>query len=216
VNPRCVIFDFDGTIADTIEQALIILNQLSQEYDFKPLENHEISGAKNMTAGQFVKHLKIPRMKVPRILAEGKRRLAARVSDIEPIQGMDVLIRNARSRHEILGILTSNSVENVNAFLDLKGLNCFDFISTIPKLSGKAKNLKAIMRTHSLEPRECLFIGDEIRDVKAARKAGVPIIAVTWGFNSEKALYAAGPDHVTSRPEELDAILEGLRNGTSV
>lgn len=210
MKPRCVVFDFDGTLADTIEQALIILNQLSEEYDFRPLGNDEIHGAKDMTAAQFVKHLKIPRMKVPRILSEGKKRLSARVHEIQTIPGMDILISNVRSRHEILGILTSNSAENVQNFLKLRNLNCFDFISTIPKLSGKAKNLKAIMRTHSLEPEDIIYIGDEIRDIKASKKAGVPVIGVTWGFNSEQALREAKPDYLVRTPLELDTILESL------
>jgi HAD superfamily hydrolase (TIGR01549 family) len=210
VKPRCVVFDFDGTLADTIEQALIILNQLSEEYDFKQLGHEEIHGAKDMTASQFVKHLKIPRMKVPRILKEGKKRLASRVQEIQPIHGMDILIRNVRSRHDILGILTSNSSENVQNFLRLRQLDCFDFISTIPKLSGKAKNLKAIMRTHSLTEDDIIYVGDEIRDIKASKKAGVPVIGVTWGFNSEKALKEAKPDYLADSPEKLDAILESL------
>jgi len=167
-----------------------------------------------MTAAQFIKYLKIPRLKVPRILTEGKKRLSSRVEMIQPIKGVDSLIRNVRSRHEILGILTSNSQENVKKFLKIQSLDCFDFISTVPKLSGKAKNLKAIMRTHSLESNDLIFIGDEIRDIKASKKAKVPVVGVTWGFNSEQSLKAAEPDYIVPSPRELDSLLEKLNQST--
>ncbi|MGF1678703.1 MAG: HAD hydrolase-like protein, partial [Candidatus Methylacidiphilales bacterium] len=175
MKTRCLVFDFDGTIADTIEQGLLILNQLSKEYHFKKLNKSELSGAKDMTARQFIRHLDIPRLKVPRILSHGKRLLRERMSHVEPCEGMVKLIRAARKDYDTLGILTSNSQENVELFLDRHGLDhVFDFISTVPKLSGKAKHLRAILRTFKLRPKEMLYIGDEIRDVKAGRKAAVP------------------------------------------
>lgn len=204
---RCLVFDFDGTIADTIEEALIILNELSKEYGFKKMRKEDLAGAKDMTARQFVKHLDIPRLKVPRILSEGKTRLRAHIDQVEPCQGMVDLIKSARDEFETIGILTSNSQENVELFLKKNEIEVFDFISTISKLSGKAKNLKAIMRTFNLHPKELLFIGDELRDIKAAKKAEVPIAAVAWGFNSEKSLRQADPTYVVNDIETLYDIL---------
>ena len=207
VKARCLIFDFDGTIADTIEQAMIILNQLSEEYKFKKLKEEDLAGAKDMTARQFIKYLDVPRLKVPRILTEGKKRLKKHIADIQPCEGMPDLIHNVREEYEIIGILTSNSQENVEIFLKKYDIEVFDFISTISKLSGKAKNLKAIMRTFNLKPKEIIFVGDEIRDVKAGNKAGVPTAAVTWGFNSEKSLRHAEPTYVVNDIMMLNDIL---------
>lgn len=209
---RCLVFDFDGTIADTIEEALIILNELSKEYGFRQMAKKDLAGAKNMTARQFIKHLDIPRLKVPRILNEGKKRLRAHIDQVEPCPGMADLIRTARDQFETIGILTSNSQENVELFLKKNEIEVFDFISTISKLSGKAKNLKAIMRTFNLQPKEILFIGDELRDVKAGKKAEVPTAAVTWGFNSEKALRQADPTYVVNEIETLYDILSHVRD----
>jgi len=207
VKTRCLVFDFDGTIADTIEEALLILNELSREYGFRSLKKSELAGAKNMTARQFIKHLEIPRLKVPRILTEGKKRLRDHIDTVAPCPGMVELIREAREQYDTVGILTSNSQENVEIFLEKHGIAVFDFISTISKLSGKAKNLKAIMRTFNLQPKEILFIGDELRDIKASKKAEVPIAAVTWGFNSEKAIRHAEPTFVVNDFQTLRDIL---------
>jgi phosphoglycolate phosphatase-like HAD superfamily hydrolase len=207
VKARCLVFDFDGTIADTIEQALVILNQLSTEYKFKKLDKKDLAGAKDMTARQFIKHLDVPRLKVPRILTEGKKRLRSHILNVEPCEGMVDLIKSARQEYETLGILTSNSQENVELFLRKHDIEVFDFISTVSKLSGKAKNLKAIMRTFNLNEKEMIFVGDELRDIKAGKKAGISTAAVTWGFNSEKSLRQAEPTYVVNDTATLEDIL---------
>ncbi|MEM6821252.1 MAG: HAD-IA family hydrolase [Verrucomicrobiota bacterium] len=207
MKARCVVFDFDGTIADTIEQALIILNKLSTEYGFNELQAGEIAGAKDMTARQFIRHLKVPRLKVPVILHKGKKMLTEHIQNVQPCPGMVELIKTTRQDYEIVGILTSNSQENVEKFLKAHGIDVFDFISTISKLSGKAKSLKAIMRTFNLKPKEVIFVGDELRDIKAAKKATVPVAAVTWGFNSEKSIRHAEPTYVVNEIQTLRDIL---------
>jgi phosphoglycolate phosphatase len=207
---RCLVFDFDGTLADTIDEALRILNELSGEYKFRTLDAAEVAAAKDMTAREFVRHLKIPRLKVPRLLAHGKRLLSSRVAELPLFPGMQKTVREARRECEILGILTSNSKENVDRFLQAHRLEIFDFVSTVPKLSGKHKNLKAMKRTFDVKPGEMLLVGDEIRDIKAARKADIPVCAVTWGFNSEKSLRAANPTHLVNHPAGLEELLQRL------
>jgi phosphoglycolate phosphatase len=84
----------------------------------------------------------------------------------------------------------------------------FDFVSSTSRLTGKAKHLKSIRRTFSLRPEQMLYIGDELRDVKAAQEAGVPIATVTWGFNSRESLAAEAPEYVFDRPADFLRLLE--------
>ena len=79
----------------------------------------------------------------------------------------------------------------------------FDFISSTSKLTGKSTHLRAIRKTFSLDLGDMLYVGDEIRDIKAAKKAGVAMAAVTWGFNSAESLQAESPEHLLSAPHEL-------------
>lgn len=206
---RCLLLDFDGTIADTIGQAFIILNELSEEYGFRKLQQEEIQQAKNMSVTEFIRFMEIPKMRVPSLLTRGKRRLSQRMDQIQPIGGMRELILAAREQTETLGILTSNSQENVNQFLERQDLAVFDFVSTVSKLSGKAKYIKSILRTFDLQEHELLYVGDEIRDVKASKKAGVAVAAVTWGFNSEEALRSYYPDFCLDDPVELLKVFQG-------
>ncbi len=114
-----------------------------------------------------------------------------------------------RKQSDHFGILTSNSVENVELFLKHHGLqDVFSFVSSTSKLTGKAKHLRSICRTFSIEADDIIYIGDEIRDVKAAKKAGVPVAAVGWGFNSPEALVGANPNFLFHEPTELHGLVE--------
>ncbi|RYD47438.1 MAG: carotenoid oxygenase, partial [Verrucomicrobiaceae bacterium] len=79
----------------------------------------------------------------------------------------------------------------------------FDFISSTSRLTGKSAHLRAIRKTFSLHAEEMLYVGDEIRDIKASKKAGIDMAAVTWGFNSSESLTAESPAHLINSPAEL-------------
>jgi phosphoglycolate phosphatase len=162
--------------------------------------------AKHMTVAEFVRFLGIPAWRVPRLLTKGKRRLTQRLASIQPISGMPQALRELRARVEHLGILTSNSEENVQIFLDAHDMNHFEFLKSTPKLMGKARHLTKILRQYGFRQEEMLYVGDEIRDIEAAHEAEIPVAAVTWGFNSAAVLEAATPDYLVHHPAELVAL----------
>lgn len=206
--PSALIFDFDGTIADTLNQARLVLNELAEDYGFQKIATEEVVSLQGMTVDQLIKHLGIKRRWVPILLAKGVKRLRSRIKEIDLCAGMHSAIPELAENFETLGILTSNSVENVELFLNRHGLReHFAFISSTSKLKGKAKHLKAISRTFSIPREEMIYIGDEVRDLRAAQKAQVPVIAVTWGFNNFEALQDESPRAlVHSTSELLDAL----------
>lgn len=198
-----MVFDFDGTIADSMAVAWKIYNELAEKYAFKRLEAEELAGARDMGTREFIKYAGISKLRIPRLLTEGKRMMAGQLDEVTPIPGMPEVIRELREKVPTLGILTSNTADNVRHFLKREGLEVFDFISTVPKLSGKHKNLRGIMKTFTYVSDEVLYIGDETRDIKGAKKAPVKSAGVTWGFNSEKALALLEPDYLLKKPVEL-------------
>lgn len=200
---KCLVFDFDGTIADTFDMAYRIFNELAVENGFRGIQEHEVTRVRGMTLPQFLRFARIPKRRLPGLLLAGRSKLAAEADSIPVVPGMIDVLRTLRPQLGKVGVLTSNSEHNVRTFAATRGLDVFDFISSVPKLSGKAKYLKAIMMTYSLSPDEVLYIGDETRDVRAAKKAKVPVAAVTWGFNSAEILKDGRPDYVVQEPSQL-------------
>jgi phosphoglycolate phosphatase-like HAD superfamily hydrolase len=201
---RAIIFDFDGTLADTLEQTRCIYNQLAPDYGLRHVESHELETLRDFSLSDLLKHLDISKFRVPSLLSRGTALLRERIAEIPIIPGIAAMIPTLRSRTETFGILTSNATENVNLFLDTHGLrDYFTFVSSTSKLTGKAKHLKAIRKTFSLHANEMLYVGDEIRDVKASQKAGIAVAAVTWGFNSRDSLRASEPTHLIDDPQHL-------------
>jgi phosphoglycolate phosphatase len=207
---RTLVFDFDGTIADTLGETRRIFNLIAPDYGIRQVGEEEIHQLRHLSMGQLLDHLEIPKRRVPALIARGTGLLRGNISQLPLIEGMTEVLVEMRQHVESFGILTSNTTPNVDLFLRAHGLReLFDFISSTSKLTGKAKHLRAIRKTFSLRAEEMLYIGDELRDVKASQKAGIPIAAVTWGFNSRESLVAEQPNHVFDSPSDFLRLLGG-------
>lgn len=207
---RTLIFDFDGTIADTLGEMRRIFNQLAPDYGIRQVAEHELGQLRHLSLKQLLSHLGIPKRRVPALVSRGTGLLRGNITRLPMIEGMAEVIVEMRRHADSFGILTSNTTANVDLFLRAHGLRVpFDFISSTSKLTGKAKHLRAIRKTFSLRSEEMLYIGDELRDVKASRKAGIPIAAVTWGFNSRESLEAEFPDYLFHQPSDFLQMVSG-------
>ena len=204
MTPSAIVFDFDGTIADTLGEGIRIYNLLARENGFREMEKEHLSGLRSLDTNGLFAELKIPKRKIPLLLAKGRRLLKAKIRTLPLIEGMKETLPRLRENAECFGILTSNDTENVEAFLDSHGLReLFTFISATGQLTGKSKHLRAIARTFSLQPPQMLYVGDELRDIRAARKSKIAAAAVTWGLNSEESLAAENPRYLVHSPAEL-------------
>ena len=173
------------------------------------MADHEVEHLRHLSLKQLIDHLNIPKRRLPSLLARGTGLMRGSITRLRMIDGMNEVLLELRRHVDSFGILTSNATANVDIFLKTHGLReQFDFISSTSKLTGKAKHLKAIRKTFSIRPDEMLYIGDELRDVKASQKAGIPVAAVTWGFNSRESLAAESPDYLIDRPTDFLRLLD--------
>lgn len=198
-----LIFDFDGTIADTFHYLIDIGNRLSEEFDFKRIEVDEVEDLKDKNVRETIQHLNIPFLKVPMIIAKAKKELHKEIGSVKPIKGLKEILHQLNSLGFKMGILTSNSLKNVMGFLENNELDLFDFIHTTPKIWSKNWSLKTLITENQVKQSQAIYIGDETRDIIAAQKAGMRCAAVTWGYNSKKALQAHHPDYLIHSPQEL-------------
>ena len=204
--PELLLFDFDGTVADTLDVSHGILNDLAVEFRFKALPREELEIARTMSTRQFIGHLGISNWRVPRIAKRGLELLHERIASVNPIAGMPEVLARLHARSHRIGILTSNSESNVAAFLQRHDLPYFHFVRTSSKLFGKGPQMKKILKCERLPPGQALYVGDETRDIEAAKETGIRMAAVTWGYNSKEALEALSPDHLLHNPSQLLAL----------
>ncbi len=203
MKAKILVFDFDGTIADTFAAMVEISNLLAAEFNFKQIEAHEVDDYKDKTSKEMLKLLKVPTLKVPRIVTRAKNELNKKISSIKPVEGLKEILREIKFLGYKMGILSSNSTENVNRFLKAQDLNLFDFVLTSSHFWGKNHGLRKLILQKGYAPKDFLYIGDETRDIEAARKSGIKVAAVTWGYNSSTALKSFQPDYVLHSPQEL-------------
>jgi phosphoglycolate phosphatase len=203
-----LIFDFDGTIADTPAVAVHIYNEMSGNFGLPTITRQEMMVYKNKSVSELMKLAKLSWLRLPSVVRQARSGFKKYLHEVEPIKGMPETLQQLQAAGYRMGILTSNSQENVEAFLKHNHVADFEFIHAPRSLFGKAGMIRKILRRERLAAGEVLMIGDELRDIEAAQKSGIESVAVTWGFNTEDLLSKGKPTHVVNQPSELLSLLE--------
>jgi len=209
---KTVIFDFDGTIADSFDTVLRITNRLALEFGYEPTSPEEIKQLKNLGSREIIKYSNIPWYKLPFILQRLKVEMNQEIGHLAPFSGIRDALAQLQLHGYPLGIVTSNTEENVNFFLEKHHLvGCFEFVRPGVSLFGKARVINQLLKEYPLSRDRVIYVGDETRDVEAARKTRIRVVAVGWGFNSKQALAKAHPDVLVEHPLELMEAIARLR-----
>ncbi len=193
---KYVVFDFDGTLADTYsEMKRIAEEELNiSEDDFDRIRKdglREMIRRSDMSVCQFYN------------MAFNIKSKLNGISGVKLFPGITEVLVKLKSEYG-LGIVSSNSEENIERVVSENGLNeTFDFIHSDSSFFGKHKVLKRMCGKLKVGPEEVVYIGDEDRDVVACKKNGIKCIAVTWGFNAEENLKKESPDFLARRPADI-------------
>ena len=199
---RTLIFDFDGTLADTLPHLVRLSNQLAAEYGYRVITDDDTDTLRGMRASGVLRWLNIPLTKMPVIARRLKAKLADEMSIVRPLGTIKDVLATLHDTYT-LGIVTSNSVANVQLFLEANDMSYFTFVRSSTVLLGKSKVLRRLLREERLKVAETLYIGDETRDVIAARACGMDTVAVSWGGNDTAQLQSTQPWALIHQPEEL-------------
>ena len=206
-NIKTLIFDFDGTIADSFPVIWKIIDTLLVENKQPKLTEKQRKTLKNMSPREIIKEFQIPIIKLPFLLAKGIVLINKEIQNISPIAGVGPVLKKLQQKGLNLGLLSSNSLTNLQLFLKNQQLEVFNFIASENNLFGKDKALKKILHQHNLKIEETIYLGDEVRDIEACKKIGLKTAAVTWGFNTKNKLNAMQPDYLLEKPEEIMKIV---------
>jgi phosphoglycolate phosphatase len=200
---RLAIFDFDGTLADTLPWMRSVFNELAEAHRFRRVEPHEFEGFRDLHGTALLRELGLPLWKLPRVMNDMRHRMAAHTGTLSLFPGMNEALQRLAGSGVQLGIVSSNSRENVERVLDAENTKLMAHFAGGVSLFGKASKLREVLRRSKVSAQESIYIGDEIRDAEAAAKVGMAFGAVTWGQQSAEALRAQNPTEMFATVQEM-------------
>ncbi len=197
------IFDFDGTLANSLPAFIVVFNKIVRGDD-NPLTAQQLDEFRGMTSRQALRKAGIRWWQLPKLLLAGMADFHDMVATMETFPGLPKVVKKLYERGDRLYIVTSNTHDNVGKFLELHGLNMyFTDVITGAGLFRKSRFISKLIRKHKLKRKQTIYIGDETRDVQAARLARIKTASVTWGFNTETILTKQRPAFLINKPMEL-------------
>jgi phosphoglycolate phosphatase len=199
---KTLIFDFDGTIADSYPLIWEIVDELLVANKLAKLTAKARKDIQNQGPREIIQKYHLPLIKLPFLLAKGKKMMNEKIKNISPIAGIGPMLKKLQQRGVKLGIVSSNSSASIQFFLKNNQLEFFDFIKT-SSLFGKGNVLKKTLHQYKLDLNNTIYIGDEVRDIEVCQNIGLKIISVTWGFNTKSKLKTQKPDYLIDKPEEI-------------
>ena len=210
---RLAILDFDGTLADSGDWVLGIVGDLSRRFGFRSISADEVEMLRGRTTREIIRFLGIPRWKIPRIARYLHRLMGEQSDRIALFDGIDTLIGALASSGMRIAIVTSNTEANVRAILGPASTASIDWFECGASLFGKAPRYRRVLRRSGLSRRDTISIGDETRDIVAARKVGIAAGAVLWGYANRAALTRFEPDALFETPDDIMQLLMGGGDG---
>lgn len=200
---RLVMFDFDGTLADSFPWFAGVFNTIADTYKFKRIEAREIDTLRGYSARQMVQHFGVPWWKLPLIGRHVRALASANIDQIRLFEGVDRVLQHLSQAGVLIALVTSNSHENARRVLGPNNAALISYYECGAAMFGKRARFQRVLKQSGVLRHEALCIGDELRDLEAATKAQIPFGAVAWGFTHIETLKAHAPAEVFMRIDEI-------------
>lgn len=202
---QLVIFDFDGTLADSADWTMRTFNDVAEQFGLRRISDAELQMLRGRSNREIVQYLGVPMWKVPGIVREMRERISADVERIPLFPGVTDVLRNARNHGVHTAIVSSNSESNVRRILGAENVILIQHFACGAAIFGKARKLRAVMERFRVSAAHTLCVGDETRDIEAAREVGADSGAVLWGYATAAVLRRFEPTHLFASMAELAA-----------
>jgi phosphoglycolate phosphatase len=200
---RLAAFDFDGTLADSFGWFVRVMPRVAEKYRFRRVEAEDAERLRAMTGRQLLAHLRLPAWKLPLVAAHVRRLQAQEIGQIRLFDGIPEMLRDLDIAGMTVAIVSSNAESNVRRVLGEELSLIVRHYGCGASLLGKRHKLKSILRRIRVQPADAIYIGDEIRDIEAAKMVGMASAAVSWGCATPDALIAAGPTMTFRNPASI-------------
>ena len=202
-----VIFDFDGTLADSWAIAVDELRDVATRFGLRQLTPDEIEQLRGQPSRQVFDAFGVALWKIPRIAAHLRRRFEDRATGIALFDGAPEMLRLLAEAGVVIGVVSSNSVKTVAAVLGPENMRRVARVECGSSLFGKSRRFLRLMNDVGAIPSHTVAVGDESRDLDAAAAAGIVGLAVEWGYARPALLRQMAPGRTFATVAALTARL---------
>ena len=213
--PKAILFDLDGTLADTAPDLAAALNRLRADQGLEPMPLEQLrpfasAGARGLVhAGFGAKPGDDEYDALREAFLEFYRERPCVETRLFP--GIAELLQELARRAIAWGVVTNKATrftERIIAKLKLAPA-CVVCGDTTPHLKPHAAPMLHAAEQLRLPPASCIYLGDDLRDIQAGRAAGMRTVAVEWGYHHPES---GGPeswhaDAVIAQPRDLIGLL---------
>jgi phosphoglycolate phosphatase len=200
---KLAIFDFDGTIADSAAWFAGALNELARHNGFREVSGEQREMLRGLSTREIFAYLGIPPGKLPLVVRQLREIAARDAGQISVFPWVPDIFGALRGRGISIAIVSSNTKANIRRVLGAEVASMVEQFGTGSPLFGKAAKINAVIRRCASTAALTTSVGDEVRDIEAARALGIRSLAVTWGYATAAALETARPTGLVHAPAEL-------------
>ncbi|MDO9600051.1 MAG: HAD hydrolase-like protein [Azoarcus sp.] len=207
MNYRLAIFDFDGTLADSFDFFVSSYNQIADEFAFSRIDETEVDALRHHSAREMMKRVGLPAWKLPAVSQRFIAVMRANAPQLRPFDGVETALAELAARGVQLAVVSSNAADNVAAILGPAIMTHISHVDCGMSIFGKAARLRKTLRACRIAANEAIYVGDQLTDLEAARRAGIAFGAVAWGYADPAALRAQRPDRMLEQVADIVASL---------
>lgn len=201
-----VIFDLDGTLVDSFPWFLRTINDVADRFGFRRVRDEDVEELRHASTREILSRLEVPLGKLPAIARHARRLKGEAAAEISLFAGAEAMLRTLVGNGVQLALVTSDSEANAREKLG-EAAALFSHFDCAASVFGKSAKFRRVMRRANLAPARAIAIGDEVRDIEAARAVGIACGAVCWGYAAPAALRAHEPDVVFERIDDIVRML---------
>lgn len=218
---KAIVFDFDGTLADTIPAIAEGVNMTMRQYGFPEHSEEAVrsfinNGPRMLIRRALPKDLQADEALLDRVLTDydGLYKTVCHHTD-HAYDGIPALIDTLRQKGLRIGVLSNKQHHLLRQIcLGIFPTQCDAIVGTVPDKPTKPDPYLSyqIARDLDVSPEECILIGDSDVDIRTANNAGMIHVGVSWGYRDRNFLFENGATLVADTPKALLAIIEKLQS----
>jgi phosphoglycolate phosphatase len=200
---QLAIFDLDGTLVDSFPWFMSVVNSVADRHGFRRIEPAHVETLRGLSSREIIARLEVPAWKIPFIANDMRKLKASSASPLFP--GVEAMLARLAAGGITLAMVSSDAETNVRRALEPSVRHIAHF-GCGASLFGKARKFRRVMKEAGVPRAATISIGDEVRDIEAARQAGIDFGAVTWGYARLEAMQAFSPARVFHHVDDLASI----------